>query len=286
MVIAILAANFFSSKVLLVKLALQDGASPLQILSIRMATALPFFAITCLLVLRAMKARPRWRDFAGMTALGFIGYYLSSLLDFHGMAYISAGMERLILYLYPTFIVIIRGIMERKAPTRLEILSLILAYIGTGFVYHDEHRIAGSHALRGGLMVLGSAFCFANYLYFSGNYIRKFGSRLFASYSSSVSCAAIVVHALIVGAGEGRELSQGIIGIGLALGIFCTVLPTFAMHQAISMIGSSRVGILGTTGIIFPLFLGVALFAEPLTLFRILGTIFVLLAVLCLRKES
>lgn len=286
MAIAILAANLFSSKVLLVKLAFTDGASPLQVLWIRMATALPFFAGLFLhLMLTRGNPRPRVRDYGGMTLLGLVGYYMASLLDFHGMQYVTAGMERLLLYLYPTFIILIRSAVERTVPSRQEWLVLLLAYAGTALVYHDERQLAAPEAFRGVVLVIASALCFATYLYFSSDYIQKFGSRLFASYSTGISCIAIMVHALLVEPMLVREIGTPVLMTGLALGFFCTVLPAFAMHQAIAMIGSTRVGMLGTTGIFAPLVLGVLLFSEPLTVNRLTGTALVLGAVLILGRK-
>lgn len=286
MALAIFSANLFSSKVLLVKLAFLEGASPLQILVIRMATALPFFVgLFAYLMLRQETERPGMRDYIGMTILGLVGYYASSLLDFHGMQYISAGMERLLLYLYPTFLVLIRSVMERTRPSRNELAALVIAYAGTALVYADEEPMAGDATLWGAVLVLASAVCFANYLYFSSRYIKRFGSRLFASYSSGISCVAILLHGTVSGSWTGITLGLPVILLGFSLGLFCTVFPTLGMHQAISLIGSSKVGMLGTTGIVAPMALGILLFSEPLTVNRLLGTVLVLLAVLVLGRK-
>ena len=127
MAIAIISANLFSSKVLFVKLAYAEGSSPLQILFIRMAAALPFFlGITVYLLWKYPQRRPTSSDYLGMAGLGMIGYYLSSLLDFHGIQHISDGMERLLLYLYPSFLVLLRSASTQSLPSRKEILSLFL----------------------------------------------------------------------------------------------------------------------------------------------------------------
>jgi drug/metabolite transporter (DMT)-like permease len=279
MAVAIAAVNLFSSKVILVKLAYAEGAAPMQVLAIRMATALPFFAVLTVYLLRRGPAeRPSTRDFVGMSLLGLTGYYVSSVLDFHGIVYLTSSMERLLLYLYPTFLVILRSVMERSLPRPVEVISLALAYAGIALVYHEEQQLASTNALRGSLLVLGSAACYATYLYFSSRYIDKLGSRLFASYSTAVSCVAILIHAAVVGGG-GAPLTFRIIGLCMAVGIFCTVLPTYAIHQAIALIGSSKVGMLGVSGIVFPLVIGALLFREPLTPARLGGVALVLASV-------
>jgi len=285
---AVFAANAFSSKVLFVKAAYAQGAEPMQILVIRMATALPFFAVLTFLLLRGRDMeRPGWRDLGGMTLLGLIGYYLASILDFHGMVYLSAGMERLLLYLYPTFLVILRSLLEHTLPRKYEVLSLALAYAGVALVYHEERQIAGGELFKGAVLVVGAALCFAIYLYSSSHYIKRFGSRFFASWSSSVSCGAMLLTGIGTGAlgSDAGAWSPTIILLAVATGIFCTVLPTYAMHHAIALVGSAKVGVLGTTGIIFPLFLGAVLFGEPLSPLRLGGVGLVLAAVLVLNGK-
>lgn len=285
-VLAILAANFFSSKVLLVKLAYAEGASPMLVLGLRMATALPFFAGILLWVLaKRAGPRPKGGDYFGMTLLGLVGYYLASVLDFHGITYLTSSMERLLLYLYPSFLVLIRSSLERSLPSRREVMALLLAYTGLGLVYYDEQQFTSSNVLLGSALVLGSSLCYAGYLYFSGRYVEKFGSRLFASYSTTVSCLAIMLHSLLVQGEGGSDLSLRLLVICLVIGIFCTVVPTMVLHHAVSLIGSAKVGILGTTGIFAPFILGILLFGEPLTATRVAGTSLILASVIWLSRK-
>lgn len=282
-ILALLAANIFSSKVLLVKWVYAQGLTPMEVLSLRMLAALPLFAFLTFTLLRGSKGRkPSWIDLLGMAGLGMIGYYLSSVLDFHGIQYISAGMERLLLYLYPSFLVLIRCLGERKKPGATEIASLILAYSGTVLVYLDEVSVKGSAPIRGSLLVLGAAFCFALYLYLSTHYIEQFGSRLFASYSTSVSCIAIIIHGAVVAERGLYALPLTAIWVCFAIGILCTFLATLAMHHAIEMIGSAKVGIIGTSGLLCPLVLGILLFNEPITINRVAGMVLVLVSVVAL----
>ena len=284
--LAVLASNLFSSKVLLAKMAFAEGASPLQILALRMAVALPFFAgVAVYLLLQNSRLRPSWRDFAGMTGLGLLGYYTSSLLDFHGMVYLTSSMERLILYLYPTFLLFIRLGFEGKRPSRTEWGALTLAYVGAGLFYLDEVQQVSSRAWIGALLVSGSALCYAFYLYGSVGYIRKLGSRFYASFSSAISCVAMVLHLLLFEGVKGVPSESSILWIGLCLGLLCTVIPTFLLHYSIAVIGAVKVGMLGATGILGPFALGVVFFSEPLNLTRILGSALVVGAVLILGRE-
>jgi drug/metabolite transporter (DMT)-like permease len=285
--LAILSANFFSSKVLLVKWAYADGLSPMEVLSLRMAVALPLFLVLTVYVLRKREGeQPQLSDYLGMAGLGMIGYYLSSVLDFHGIQYITAGMERLLLYLYPSFLVVIRCIGTRTRPGLNELVALFLAYAGAALVYMDENGGTSKEPLIGSILVLGAALCFAIYMYFSARYIERFGSRFFASFSTSVSCVAILVHGALVAERSLLEAPPAAIAICLAMGIVCTFFSTLAMHQAIAMIGSTRVGILGTSGILCPLILGILLFNEPITLNRIVGTILILVSVVSLTLKK
>ncbi len=283
MAIAILSANLFSSKVLLVKFAYTEGASPLQVLCLRMAAALPVFAlVTAFLIWKYPQKRPGKADLLAIVVLGLVGYYLSSLLDFHGIQYLSAGLERLLLYLYPTFLVLIRSIATKSIPSKREIIALGLAYAGTALVYFEEQLQYDTQVLKGVLLVISAAFSFAVYLYFSHGYIRRFGSPLFASISSLVSCVAILVHATISRSMDVSVLSPVVISSCLALGIFCTVIPTFSMHFAIAKIGSAKVGMLGTTGLLAPFVLGAVYFGEEITLIKVFGAALILVSVLVL----
>ena len=286
LILAVTAANLFSSKVLLVKLAYAQGAAPMQVLGLRMAAALPFFAAIALNELwRGKGQRPTSRDYLGMSCLGLVGYYLASTLDFHGIAYLTSSMERLLLYLYPSFVVVIRSLVQRTRPTGRELAALGLAYLGLAMVYWDEHLTRSGDVLLGAALVLGSSLSFAIYLYFSSHYVKKVGSRFFASYSTRISFLAIILHSLLAG-GEGAvPLNPGLILIGLAIAIFCTVLPTLAMHKAVSLVGSARVAILGTSGIVAPMVVGTLLFAEPLTPLRLLGTALILASVVLLGRK-
>ncbi|MEX0321430.1 MAG: DMT family transporter [Puniceicoccaceae bacterium] len=282
-VLAFLSANFFSSKVVLVKWAYADGLSPMEVLSLRMGVALPLFAVLTFLILKKRSGeKPSLRDFMGMAGLGMIGYYLSSVLDFHGIQYITAGLERLLLYLYPSFLVLIRSIATRSFPRSMEVFALLLAYTGAALVYADENGGPSSAPLIGSLLVLGAAFCFAFYLYSSTHYIERFGSRLFACFSTSVSCIAILVHGAIVADKSPFEAPASAIAVCAAMGLFCTFLPTMVMHQAIALIGSAKVGILGTSGILCPLILGILLFNEPISTYRLAGILLVLVSVVTL----
>jgi len=255
-----------------------------------MATALPFFLVlTILLLNRKGRPMPSKRDFAGMAVLGLFGYYLASVLDFHGMVYVTAGMERLLLYLYPSFLVLIRSVVEKTLPKPIEVVALIIAYTGAAFVYHEEHQGASANVLLGSFLILGSALSFAFYLYFSQSYAQKYGSMLFASYSTTVSCVAILIHALLRPGNGGMELTGYVIFLCVVTGLICTVASTYLMHLAISMIGSAKFGIMGTSGIISPLILGIVFFADPLSLNRTIGICLVLSAVLLLgwkKKEK
>jgi len=287
MAIAILSANLFSSKVLLVKIAYADGAEPLQVLYLRMAAALPFFAaVSVYLLWKYPEKRPSKEEWSAIIMLGLVGYYLSSLLDFNGIQYLSAGLERLLLYLYPTFLVLIRSVATKTFPTKRELIALGLAYAGTAFVYCEEQLQYDTQVLKGAVLVTGAAFTFAIYLYFSHRYIRRFGSPLFASVSTMVSCIAILMHGTAGGAMDVSYLSPSVIVSCLALGVFCTVIPTFGMHRAIALIGSDKVGILGTTGLLAPFVLGAFVFDEKITLVKLLGAGLILVSVIVLSETK
>jgi drug/metabolite transporter (DMT)-like permease len=212
--------------------------------------------------------------------LGFLGYYLSSLLDFEGLAYISAGLERLILYLYPTFVVLLTAGVYRKAINRHQGFALVLSYAGILLVYADQQMQSNaSGLLTGSTFVASSAMTFAIFMVGSGVLIKRIGAMRFTAYSMTVACLVTGLHFIIKHGGYPLHLPASVYGLASIMAVFSTVLPSFLMNAGIQRIGARSASIISSAGPIGTLVLAFFLLEEALTVAQLAGTFLVLVGV-------
>ncbi|HHJ13503.1 MAG TPA: EamA/RhaT family transporter [Gammaproteobacteria bacterium] len=274
----VLGAIGFSAKSILIKLAYADSAQidAITLMTLRMLFALPFFLGIALWHDSAKFASHSLQDWGALLLLGVMGYYLASLLDFKGLEYISAGLERLILFLYPTFVVVLTALFYRRPIAGIQRMALVLSYAGIGLVYSAQPITTSPELPLGALLVFGSAFAFAIYMTASGHYIPRFGSRRFTAYSMSIACGVTIAHFLL-----SRPLSQlavppDVLALAVALALLSTVLPAFLMNAGIRRIGADRAAIIGTVGPVSTLLLAWLVLDEALTLLQLFGAALVL----------
>jgi drug/metabolite transporter (DMT)-like permease len=286
-VFVLLAAFGFSAKSILVKLAY--GYSPqldaITLMLLRMAISLPFFLFVAVWSNRPSKQtsetyRMRTQDWLMVMALGFLGYYLSSLLDFEGLAYISAGLERLILYLYPTFVVLLTAGVYRKAINSHQAFALMLSYAGILLVFVDHSLQSNSPSLLlGSALVACSAMTFAVFMVGSGVLIKRIGATRFTAYSMTVACMVTGLHFIVRHGGYPANLPASVYGLASIMAIFSTVLPSFLMNAGIQRIGAGSASIISSAGPIGTLVLAFFLLGEALTVAQLAGTFLVLIGV-------
>ena len=283
----LLAAFGFSAKSILVKSAY--GISPqldaITLMLLRMAISLPFFLVVAVWSNRPSqkiidKHRMGIQDWLIVTVLGFLGYYLSSLLDFEGLAYISAGLERLILYLYPTFVVLLTAVVYRKAINRYQAFALLLSYAGIILVYADQHlQACAPGLLTGSAFVASSAMTFAVFMVGSGVLIKRIGAMRFTAYSMTVACVITGLHFIFKHGGLLVHLPASVYGLAVIMALFSTVLPSFLMNAGIQRIGAGAASIISSAGPIGTLILAFFLLDEIITMKQIAGTVIVLIGV-------
>ena len=249
-----------------------------------MAMSAPFFAAVAWWANRGGQASTLTRgDWRAIVFLGIIGYYLASLFDFLGLQYITAALERLVLFLYPTFVVLIAAGHYGRRIVGRDVAALALSYAGIALVFANDLATRQENVALGALWVLLSALCYAVYLIGNGRMVRKMGSVLFASLALLVSCAAVVAHFLVV-----RDASllwtqpAPVYGLALVMAIVSTVLPVILMSEGIRRIGSSHASMLGTVGPVSTIFLGAAFLGEPITAIQLLGAALVMTGVLAI----
>ena len=275
--LAILAAFGFSFKAIFVKLAYPYGVDPITLLALRMVFALPVFLWVGLTVSRGVPALSR-RDWIGVIAMGLAGYYAASVFDFLGLQYISAGLERLILFTYPTLTLIFGMALTRRLASGREVLALALCYLGIGAAFWHDLEFADDAATiwLGGGLVFGSALCYAIYLTGSAQMIARLGTARFAALATLVSTAAVLGHFLATQPLQRLVQPWPVYGYALAMGVFCTALPIFAQSAAIRRLGSPRVALVSMLGPLATIGFAVWLLGEPLSLAQVAGALLVI----------
>lgn len=287
--IALLGAILFSTKAVFVKLAYQYDVDALSLLLFRMLFSLPIF-LTIAIYISTKKDtyKLKLKDYVQVALLGILGFYLASLFDFIGLQYISASLERLILFIYPTLVVLIGVFFFREKLTGPQIIALILTYIGILIVFAGNVEVGEKDKLYlGAILVLGSAIFYAIYLVGSGRLLPKMGSWLFTSYALTVSSSAVIIHYLIYNQGIANLdfPYQVYIYAGLMASI-STVIPTFLVSEGIRLIGASNASIVGSIGPVSTITLAYIFLGERLTTVQILGGVLVLGGVLFISLQQ
>lgn len=272
----------FSAKPILIKLAYANGESidAITLMTLRTLLALPIFLAVALWDSDASPYRHSAADWATLAMLGVTGYYLASLLDFIGLEYISAGLERLILFLYPTFVVLLSALLYRRRIGRTQGIALLLSYAGILSVYGSDPLADSPDIALGALFVLASGVVFALYLTGSGHIIPRFGARRFTAYSMSIASVATLVHFLTFHPVAQLLVSADTLGLALALAVFSTVLPAFLINAGIRRIGADHASIITSIGPVVTLVLAYAVLDESLGPAQVAGAMLVLLGVL------
>jgi drug/metabolite transporter (DMT)-like permease len=283
---ALLAAIGFSAKAVLVKLAYREGIDTVSLLAVRMALSAPFFVVSAWWSSRRSAQALSARDIRAIVVLGLTGYYLSSYLDFLGLESITAGLERLILFLYPTVTVVVTAVLYRRpVPGRVRV-AMALSYAGIGLVFfHDLGHTPGAQTLWGSALVFGGMLAYSFYLVGTGHVIGRVGAVRFTAYALLVSTvASLVQYALVHGASLPPSLGAKVLGLGLGMAVFSTVLPVFMLSFAIGHIGSDRASLVGSVGPVSTIALAWWFLGEPITGLQVGGSALVLLGVVLIGR--
>lgn len=283
--IAVGGAVLFSTKAVIAKLLYRYHIDAVTLIAFRMIFSLPFFAAVAVWKMRTeapLAAQDRWR----LLGLGLVGYYLSSYLDFLGLQYISVGLERLILFLTPTFVLLITSLFFKRRITQAEWIALALSYAGIVLVFmHDLAGGAGSTVV-GALFVLGSATTYAVYLLGSGEMVRRIGSLRLVAYAMCVSSVACIAQFFVLRPASLLVQPMPVYWLSLANGIFCTIFPVFMTMIAVQRIGAATASQAGMIGPVSTLFLGALVLGEPITAVQLAGTALVLAGIYMLSLKK
>ncbi|TDN38771.1 DMT family transporter [Hymenobacter sp. UV11] len=284
--ITLLGAILFSTKAIFVKLAFGDThTDALTLLTLRMVFALPFYATVAIVVSgKRTNVRMTRSQWGLVILLGMLGYYVSSLLDFMGLQYVSAGLERLLLFLYPSFVVFINAVIFKQRITPIQKWALLLTYLGIAIAYVGELTLDTSRQgiYWGSFLVFLCAITYSMYIAGSGKLIPLVGANKFTAYAMLAATAGIFAHFALVGNSQLLVAGQGLWGYGLLLAVFSTVLPSFLISQGLKRIGANNVAIISGIGPISTIAQAHFFLREPIFAAQIGGTVLVVCGVLLL----
>lgn len=285
----VLAGAFgFSAKAVFAKLAYQVGAiDAISLMALRMALSLPFFLVAAWWVNREPGDDGLGRnDWMHVVLLGITGYYLASYLDFYGLTFIPVALERLILFLYPTMVVVFSALMVPRKIRRGEFEALCLCYGGILLVFLQTSDTGGHALWTGSALVFASAVAFAIFMMGSGRMVRRMGSARFTAYSMSIACIATALHFALVKPSGIMDLPPKVYTLAALMAVFSTVLPSFLINAGIRQLGSGRVSVMSSIGPVMTLFLGYWLLDEALTAVQLLGAGLVIAGVYRITREE
>lgn len=267
----------FALKSIFIKLAFAEGASPTIVLTLRMVFSLPFYiGVLCYLRRDRNAGTPNGitlRQFALAFCLGFLGYYLASLLDLTGLDYISAQLERLTLFTYPAIIAVLAWAFLSEPLTRKIVLAIVLCYAGVYVMYRGEQTVTmDSKTTAGVLLVIGSAISYSVYVIFAKPAMQRIGSLRFTSVAMIGSTVFIAIHfAALESVNAVTALPPIVYVYGCVLALFCTVLPSFMINEAIVRLGATRTTIVGSLGPVLTMLLAISVLQEPSSMHHFLG---------------
>lgn len=284
--LGICSAACFSTKAIMVKYAYMYGADTVFILFLRYFFSFPIYIFLAWYYSRQADKSISKKQWAWIIFLGFIGYYVSSLFDFTGLTYISASLERLILFIYPTLIVVLNTILFGSKLQRKDYFALMLTYIGIFFIYLGNTESTAENLIKGSILVFACAVTYAFYIVGSGKLIPIIGSQRYTAYAMIVSCISVMIHqGAVNGIPDFSAASAPILWIGLAMAIVATVIPSLTLAQSIKLIGTDKSSIIATLGPVFTIALANYFLKEPFTIRQGIGTAFIITGVWFVSKK-
>lgn len=270
-----LGAIAFSGKAIIVKLAYRYGVDAVTLIMYRMLFALPIFALMAWWASRGKAALTR-KDWLGVLWLGFTGYYLASFLDFAGLAYITASLERLILYLNPTLVLLLGLVLYRRRISARQIIGMAISYSGVVLVFGHEITLLGPEAAWGALLVFLSAVSYALYLVYSGEMVKRLGALRLVGLATTVACLCCILQFLLLRPLSAAAVAPEVIWLSVLNATLCTAAPVLMVMMAIERIGASLAAQTGMVGPMSTILMGVLILGEPFTAWVAAGTVLVI----------
>ncbi|WP_052771885.1 DMT family transporter [Vibrio mexicanus] len=278
-ILALVGCLLFSLKPVMVKLAYQAGGDPASIMSLRAFSSLPAYLAILIYLARSAENRAKIRSNAlPAIAIGVLGYYAASYLDIAALAFISAQLERLLIYLFPTFVVLISWFIFKQKPSKKTVFATAIGYLGVSIIVMHDFSQLGKDILVGSGLAVASALAFAFYLVWSKPLISRMGSQIFTSIGMGSAGVAILIHLQVSGAVI-SDWSAELVTIGVLLGIFCTVIPSYLISAAMARLTPSELSLSSNVGPLITAIFAVTILDEPFGIYHIIGMVLVIYSV-------
>jgi len=288
--ISLLGAICFSSKAIFVKAAYRDTpVDAVTLLALRMMFALPFFILSAYLSsAKTDNVKFTVKQWFGVAVVGCLGYYVSSLLDFLGLQFISAGIERLVLFIYPTLVLLMSALFFRVKIKRQQWFALIVTYLGLCIAFWGEVNITlnTNDFYKGSLLIFICAITYAMYIVGSGRLIPSLGAAKFNSYAMSFAGVAVLIHFSISNSNSLLHLPVTVYVYSFLMAVLATVIPSYLVTEGIKRIGSDNAAIVGSIGPVSTILQAYLILDEPIRALQIVGTLFILIGILMITRRD
>lgn len=263
----------FSLRPVIIKLAYRYNVDPVTLIMLRMVFALPFFLAMALWSgsRKGERAPVAGRDLALTVALGVTGYYAASFCDFLGLRYVSAGMGRLLLFLYPTIVVVLSALFLGKRIGLREVVALVVSYAGVALVVWSEVGTGHPDFMTGAGLVFMGAFLYSIYLVGSSRVVQRIGSMRFTAYAMTAACLCCILQFLVLRPLSALDLPLPVFGLSVVMAVVCTVLPVLMTAEALRRVGPNLVALSGAIGPVAAAVFGYLVLAEPMGWLQLAG---------------
>jgi drug/metabolite transporter (DMT)-like permease len=275
----------FSAKAVMVKLTYIHEVDAITVLTLRMLFSLPFYIVILFFnrkKLQESQSLLTRKDWVNVVIMGVVGYYLASIFDFIGLAYVTAGLERLILFIYPTIVIILSAVFLKKKIGKVEYISLGLTYLGVLIVFFDDAVVSQNNLWLGTACIFASALTYAFYLVGTGQLTPKLGSVNYTALSMIVSSVAVFIHYLVMSENNIGNLfvDKDVLWLTFNMAVFSTVIPSFLIAEGIRLMGSGRASIVASVGPVSTIILAYFFLNESFGPIQFVGTVLVLAGVI------
>ena len=274
----------FSGKAIIVKLAYRHGVDAVTLIMLRMLFALPLFVA---LAWWAGRGKPALtgRDWRVVSLLGFSGYYLASFLDFWGLQYVSASLERLILYLGPTLVLLLGRVLFKRRVASRQLLALAISYGGVALVFGQELKLEGATTAFGAGLIFASTLSYALYLVYSGEEVQRLGALRLTGLATSVACVLCIAQYLLLRPWHSAlQVAEPVLWLSLLNATLCTFAPVLMVMMAIERIGAAMASMAGMIGPLSTIAMSVWILGEAFTAWIAAGTVLVMAGIWLLTR--
>jgi drug/metabolite transporter (DMT)-like permease len=283
--LVLVGAVCFAGKAILVKYNyLHYLVDTVSLLALRMLFSAPFYIVILMFQLKKESTtvvKLTKKEWIWMLLIGLVGYYLAAFFDFWGLNYVTASVERLILFVYPTIVVVLSALFFKKPIFKVQYIALIITYIGVATAFIPDLRMGMQKDLvLGSSLIFLSALTYALYLIGSGEMIPKVGALRFTCYAMLISTLMVIIHYWIVIGGGLLKYEMGVYWLSITMAVFTTVIPSFMISEGVRRIGSGNASIIGSVGPVATIIMANIFLGEQISLIQFIGTLIVLIGVL------